>query len=168
MKIPRAESHASHLCIYSFNRHQSHIMSPSLDSAELEWLDQYAALRRTLAELKIEQPNGEIKGYGHDLVPDEEDLTSGSSLDDLWNVFSDDELDGVYSSDVFDGNSDLPDGGTKSTHTYGRGWLRSKCLALASKESSMGAGELQQQVSAMLASDIKGLHVRILSCSETD
>ena len=143
-------------------------MSPSLDSAELEWLDQYAALRRTLAELEIEQPNGRIKGYGHDLVPDEEDLTSGSGVDDLWDVFSDDELDGVYSSDMFNSVTDLPDREPQSTHTYGREWLRSKCLALASKESSMDAGELQQQVSATLASDVKGLHIRVLSCPKTD
>ena len=143
-------------------------MSPSLDIAEFEWLDQYAALRRTLAELKLEQPNGEIKGYGHDLVPDEEDLTSGSGVDDLWNVFSDDEFDGVYSSDMFHSVTDLPDCESQSIHTYGREWLRSKCLALASKDSSMGAGELQQQVFATLASDIKGLHIRILSCSQTD
>ena len=134
-------------------------MSPLLDIAELEWQDQYAALRRTLAELKIEQPNGELKGYGHDLVPDEEDLTSGSGVDDLWNVFSDDELDGAYSSDMFDRFTDLPDCEPQSTHTYGREWLRSKCLALASKHSSMGVGELQQQVSATLASDIKGLQI---------
>ena len=143
-------------------------MSPSLDIAELEWLDQYAALRRTLADLKIEQPNGEIKGYGHDLVPNEEGFTSGSGVDDLWNVFSDDELDGVYSSDIFDSVTDLPDCPPQSTQIYGQEWLRSKCLALASKYSSMGAGELHQQVSAMLASDIKGLHIRILSCPETD
>ena len=143
-------------------------MSPLLDIAEFEWLDQYAALRRTLAELKIEQPNGEIKGYGHDLVPDEEDLTSGSGVDDLWNVFSDDEFDGGYSSDMFYSVTDLTDCEPQSIHTYGREWLRSKCLALASKDSSMGAGELQQQVSATLASDIKGLHIRISSCSQSD
>ena len=143
-------------------------MSPSLEIAELEWLDQYAALRRTLAELKIEQPNGKTKGYGHDLVPDEEDITSGSDADDLWNVFSDDELDGEYSSDMLNGVTDLPDCKPQSTHTYGREWLRSKCLALASKESSMDAGELQQQVYATLASDIRGLHIGILSCPETD
>ena len=113
----------------------------------------------------MERPNGEIKGYGHDLVPDEEDLTSGSGVDDLWNVLSDDESDGVYSSDISNCGTNCE---SHSTHTYGREWLRSKCLALASKHSSMGAGELQQQVSATLASDIKGLHIRILSCAETD
>lgn len=143
-------------------------MSPSLENAELEWLDQYAALRRTLAELKLEQPNGKMKGYGHDLVPDEEDLTSGSGVDDLWNVFSDNDLDGEYSSDMSNGVTDLPDCKPQSTHTFGREWLRSKCLALASKESSTGAEELQQQVSATLASDIRGLHIRILSCPKTD
>ena len=135
-------------------------MSPSFESAESEWLAQYAALRQTLAELKVEQPDGEIKGYGHDIVLDDEDLTGGSGSDDLWNVFSDNEEDGDYGSDMSDGVTELPNGEPKSAYSYGQEWLRSKCVDIASSNSGMDAEELRQRLSAMLASDMRGLHVR--------
>ena len=137
-------------------------MSPSFGSAESEWLAQYAALRQTLAELKVEQTDGEIKGYGHDIVLDDGDLIGGSSSDDLWNVFSDSEEDGDYDSDISDGVTDLPNGEPKSANSYGREWLRSKCLAFTSEKSGIDAEELLQQLSAMLASDMRGLHVKFL------
>lgn len=137
-------------------------MSPSFESAESEWLAQYAALRQTLAELKVGQPDGEIKGYGHDIVLDDEDLTGGSGSDDLWNVFSDNEEDNDYGSDMSDGVTDLPNGEPKSAYSYGQEWLKSKCLAFTSQKSGIDAEELQQQLFAMLASDMRGLHVRFL------
>lgn len=143
-------------------------MSSSLQNAESEWLAQYASLRQTLAELKIEQPNVETKGYGHDIVLDDEDLTGGSCSDDLWNVFSDDEQDGEYSSDMLDGITDFPNCEPKSAYSYRQEWLKSKCLAFASSRSGLDAEELQQQLSAMLASDMRSLHIRFLSLPETD
>lgn len=131
-------------------------MSPSLENAESKWLAQYAALRQTLAELKLEQPNRETKGYGRDIVLDKKDLTGGSGSDDLWNVYRDDEQDGGYSSDMLDVHTDSPNGNPMSAYSYGQEWLRSKCLAFASKQSGMDAEELQQQLSAMLASDMRG------------
>ena len=136
------------------------IMSLSLANAESEWLAQYAALRQMLAELKEEQSNGETNGYGHDIVLDDADLTGGNGSDDLWNVFSDDEQDGDYSSDIVDGVPDAQNREPKSAFSYGQQWLGSKCVALASSKSGMDAEELQQQISAMLASDMKGLQTK--------
>ena len=135
-------------------------MSSSLEKAESEWLAQYAALRQTLAELKIEQPNGDIREYGHDIVLDDEHLTDGSGSNDLWNVLSDDEQDGEYSSDVSDGIADFPNGNPKSAYPHGQEWLRSKCLAFASSKPGMDAQEISQQLFAMLASDMRGLCIR--------
>ena len=146
----------------SLQTHQDLIMSPSLENAESEWLAQYAALRQTLAELRMGQLNGETKGYGHDIMLDDEDLVGGSGSDDLWNVFRDDEQDDEYSSDMLDGVTDFPNGEIKSPHPYGQEWLRSKCLAFASSKSGMDAEELRQQLSAMLASDMRGLHTTFL------
>lgn len=135
-------------------------MSLSLANAESEWVAQYVALRQTLAELKEDQSNGEINGYGHDIVLDDADLTGGSGSDDLWNVFSDDEQDGEYDSDTVDGSPDAQKSKPTSAFSYGQEWLSSKCVALASSKSGMDAEELHQQISAMLASDMKGLQTR--------
>lgn len=143
-------------------------MSPSLETAGSEWLANYASLRQTLAELKIEQPNGETEEYGHDIVLDDEDLAGGSGSNDLWQVFSDDEQDEGYSSDMQDGVTDSRNGKPESAYSYGQEWLSSKCLALASSKSGAGAEELQQQLSAMLASDMRSLHIRFLLLPETD
>ena len=143
-------------------------MLPALETAESEWLAQYAALRQTLVGLKPEQLNSETKGYGHDIGFDDEDLTGDSSSDDSWNVFSDDEADGEYSNDVEDGVTESPSGKPKSAYSSGQEWLRSKCLAFASSKSRLKAEELQQQLSAMLISDMRGLHARFLLLSQTD
>ena len=135
-------------------------MSLSLANAESEWLAHYASLRQTLAELKTEQPVGETNGYGHDIVLDDADLTGGSGSDDMWNVFTDDEEDEEYSSDMLDSLPGSQDDNPKLAFSYGQEWLRSKCIALASSKSGMDAEELQQQLSAMLASDMRGLQTR--------
>ena len=135
-------------------------MSSSLANAESEWLAHYASLRQTLAELKTEQPTGQINGYGHDIVLDDADLTGGSGSDDLWNLFSDDEEDEEYSSGMLDSAPDSPNEKPKLAFSYGQEWLRSKCIALASSKSGIDAEELQQQLTAMLASDMRGLQTR--------
>lgn len=141
-------------------------MSPTLEHTETEWLAQYAALRRTLAELRVEQPNSEAEGYGHDIVLEDEDHTGSSSSDDLWNMFGDDEQDGEYSSDMLDGVTDSPNSKSKSAYPYEHEWLRRKCLALGSSNLGMDAEELQQKLSAILVSDMRGLNIRLSVITE--
>lgn len=143
-------------------------MSASLEDAESEWLSQYAALRQTLAELKIDQSSGETKGYGNDIVLEDEDFPGGNGSNDLWNVFCDDEHDEEYSSDISDGFTELPNGTSKSKYPYEQEWLKSKCLAFANDKSGMDAEELQQQLFAMLSSDMRGLNIRFVSLPGTD
>ena len=130
-------------------------MSASLETAESQWLSQLTAMRQAIAELKLDdQSNGQDQAYGRDIVLDDDDLTGTSGSDDLWNAFSD-ETDSSYSSDMLDGVEDSSPGLEASGHPWGHGWLRSKCLGIASGKSELDVGALQQQLSAMLASDMK-------------
>ena len=130
-------------------------MSPSLETAESQWLSQLTAMRNAIAELKLDdQPNGQAQAYGQDIVVDDEDLTGGSGSDDLWNVFSDQEDEG-YSSDMLDGVHDYSPDLNAENRPYGREWLKSKCFAFADRKVGLNPEELEQQLSAILASDMK-------------
>ena len=130
-------------------------MSPSLETAESQWLSQLTAMRNAIAELKLDdQPNGQAQAYGQDIVVDDEDLTGGSGSDDLWNVFSDEEDEG-YSSDMLDGVDDYSPDLNAENRPYGHEWLKSKCFAFADRKVGLNPEELEQQLSAMLASDMK-------------
>jgi len=128
-------------------------MSPSLANAESQWLSQLAAMRQAIADLKLDQSNDETHQYGRDIVIDDDDLLGGSSSDDLWNVFSEDE-DDEYTSDMIDGFEDYrPDRGVEGG-VFDQVWLRSKCLAFASRKAGLDSEELRQQLLSMLASDM--------------
>ena len=130
-------------------------MSPSLETAESQWLSQLTAMRQAIAELKLDdQSNSQDQAYGRDIVVDDDDLTGASGSDDLWNAFSD-ETDSSYSSDMLDGVEDALPGLEASEHSWGHEWLRSKCLGIAGRKFELDAEALQQQLSAMLASDIR-------------
>ena len=143
-------------------------MSPSLESKESNWLAQYAAMRQALAELRIEQPSRKGKGYGDDIVLEDEDLTASGSSDDLWSLSSDSEHEAEYSSDTLDSFTGRPNGRTESPHPYGLKWLGSKCLAFANSKPGIDAEELQQRLLAILASEMRGLHVRVLLVPKID
>ena len=136
-------------------------MSPSLEKAELQWLSQLTAMRQAIAELKLDdQSNNQDQAYGRDIVVDDDDLTGTSGSDDLWNAFSD-ETDSSYSSDMLDGIEDASPGLEASEHPWGHEWLRSKCLGIAGRKTALDAEALQQQLSAMLASDMKDDELQI-------
>ena len=129
-------------------------MLPSLETAESQWLSQLTAMRQAIAELKLDQSNGQDQAYGRDIVVDDDNLTGTSGSDDLWNAFSD-ETDSSYSSDMLDGVEDSSHGLEASDRPWGHGWLESKCSSIADRKSGLDSGALQQQLSAMLASDIR-------------
>ena len=136
-------------------------MSPSLEKAELQWLSQLTAMRQAIAELKLDdQSNNQDQAYGRDIVVDDDDLTGTSGSDDLWNAFSG-ETDSSYSSDMLDGIEDASPGLEASEHPWGHEWLRSKCLGIAGRKTALDAEALQQQLSAMLASDMKDDELQI-------
>ena len=118
-------------------------------------MSQLTAMRQAIAELKLDdQPNGPDQAYGRDIVVDDDDLTGSSGSDDLWNAFSDEE-DSSYSSDMLDGVEDSSPGLEASDRPWGHGWLGSKCSSIAGRKSELDAVGLQQQLSAMLASDMR-------------
>lgn len=136
-------------------------MSPSLETAESQWLSQLTAMRQAIAELKLDdQSNNKDQAYGRDIAGDDDDLTGTSGSDDLWNAFSD-ETDSSYSSDMLDGIEDASPGLDASEHPWGHGWLRSKCLGIADRKFGLDAEALQQQLSAMLASDMRDDELQI-------
>lgn len=130
-------------------------MTPSVESAQSQWLAQLAAMREAIADLKLNQASVNGQAYGHDIVLDDDDATGGSSIDDIWDTLSEDENNG-YSSDNLEGAEQHPVGGYGDAHDYDQTWLRTKCVALASRRSAPGGGAIEEQVLALLASDSRG------------
>lgn len=130
-------------------------MSPFAEPTESQWLAQLASMRDAIAGLKLDRPDGTVPEYGHDLVLQDEEVTGGSSSDDIWDIFSEAEEDN-YSSDSWnEEGTSLPDANI-SDNAYGQVWLKSKCVTFADRKSGLNANELQDQVSALLASTMKG------------
>lgn len=136
-------------------------MAPSLPNAESQWLSQMAAMRQAIAELKLNRSDGDAHGYEDSLVVDDSDLTGDSGSDELWNVFSDEEQE-EYSSDMLDCIDDSIHGENIKEQGYGQAWLRSECIAFTNTRAGIDAEELKQQLSAILASDIKSSDIPVV------
>lgn len=125
-------------------------MSPAtLNSAEAQWQTQFAAMRAALADLKLPSnaSNGDIDSYGSDINLDDDDFTSGNSGDDVWDFISETE-DEIWSSDQAD---DLTP--ESESAEFSLQWLKTKCEGLATRKQGLSAGDLQEQIMAILASD---------------
>lgn len=127
-------------------------MSPSVQSAQSQWLAQLASMRAAIEELKLNQVDSNIQSYGRDLLLDDDDLTVGSGSDDIWDILSEEEDD--YSSDPLDGEEKAHSSGDSDEH--GNDWLRLKTVAFACRRSGLDPHELEEQIVALLASDSKG------------
>lgn len=115
---------------------------------ELQWLAQLAAMRQAVAEIKLDQHDGQVEGYGHNIVVDDEDLT-GENFDDIWDIFSESEDD--YGGDNTNNEKD------QDMFKSGFGWLRNQCVALTSRRHRLDAGQLQDQLYSLLVSDMKSM-----------
>ncbi|KAL8694639.1 MAG: hypothetical protein Q9218_000734 [Villophora microphyllina] len=128
-------------------------MSPSTFSTESQWLAQVAAMREAIANLKLDQRNGKSQAYGHDIPLEEEETSDSSGKDDLWDIFSE--------SDEEQETSDLADDVDRSpipevTPFAGAGeWLKKRCSDLAQRNAGLSAVDLQEQIAALLASDMQ-------------
>lgn len=129
------------------------MMSPSFSTAESQWLAQLAAMREAIAEVKFDQPIGELQSYGQDLVINDEDLSEGS-LDDIWDVFGEDQVNG-YSSSISN-DLDEPDSILNGEdNSYDLEWLREKCVALTDRHGSgLESEHLQDQLRKLLKADM--------------
>lgn len=124
---------------------------------ESQWLAQLRSMREAIAELKLDQQDGEVQAYGHDILVDD---TGGSSSDDLWDVWGDEEE--TESSDLADGfEEDQVQPDYEST-SYNRDWLWKKCFSLGT--SRLNPCQLDEQLSALLASDMQGRPRNRASC----
>ena len=114
-------------------------------------------MREAIAELNLDQKHGEVQAYGHDMVVDDE-ITGGSGSEDFWDVWGDEEgtEETGESSDLIDGHEggDAQRDSQCAPHT--RAWLHEKCLALITGNSGPDPSLLEEQLLALLASDMQG------------
>ncbi|KAB8290439.1 hypothetical protein EYC80_010871 [Monilinia laxa] len=127
--------------------------SSTLDSAEVQWQAQLAAMKNALAELNLppKSTNGESRSYDIDVdFDDDDEFTSGNSGDDVWDFISDED-DDLSSSDI---NEDFPSlSDSAGAGSYGSQWLKTKCMEIAQRRQGLSGSYLQEQIMAILASD---------------
>lgn len=131
-------------------------MSPSADTAASQWLEQLAAMRAAIAELKLPQTNGDAKDVPgeQDYGLDDEDLSPASGSDDIWDLISDED-DYDFSDDSLEPPPTFQqeDFGEPTAAIGTKGWLRDCCVDVSSRGSGLDADTLEQQITAVLASD---------------
>ena len=129
-------------------------MSPSADTAAAQWLDQLAAMRAAIAELKLPQTNGNVGAYKPNpaFELDEDDLSPASPTDDIWDLVSED--DEGFSEESSESEvliqSSLAEGSVKVGTPA---WLKMSCEAVAAKGNGLDANTLYEQITAVVASD---------------
>ena len=126
-------------------------MSPSVEDAQVQWLEQLASMRKAIAELNLPADAQQASAYGDDVDFDDDDFSGTASGEDIWDMISD-EYEEEYSSDQLDRFSDHPSGGS----LYSQQWLAEKCANVARRSSALDAGALKEHISAILASDSNG------------
>lgn len=131
-------------------------MSPSVEDAQAQWLEQLATMRKAIAELNLPANGQDPPAYGHDIEFDDDDFSGTASGEDIWDIISD-EYEDEYSSDQLEQNLVQ-----QETSPYSQQWLADKCFHVAQRSSGLDAGALKEQISAILASDSNGMAWRIL------
>jgi len=126
-------------------------MSPSVEDAQAQWLEQLASMRKAIAELNLPADAQKTPAYGDDLEFDDDDFSGTASGEDIWDIISD-EYEEEYSSDHLDQFPDQP----SEVSLYSQQWLVEKCSGIAQRSSGLDAGALKEQISAILASDSNG------------
>lgn len=127
-------------------------MSPSsVTAAEAQWLEQVAAMKAAIAELKLPDNISNV-----DTADDEDDdyfdLSSASpGPHDVWDFISDDDIDelGLDSGDLMDGTDGL---GLEEEPPYGPQWFSLKCMEVSVHRDGLPAEALQQQILEALKS----------------
>ena len=126
-------------------------MSPSLENAQSQWLAQLTAMREAIAKLKIPTDGEKGYTYGQDILLGDDELSGTASGDDIWDLISD-EWEDEYSSDHLD-EVDIVGLGQ---NVYDQTWLSRKCDIIAQRSSGLNGPALQEQIMAVLTSDING------------
>ena len=127
-------------------------MSPAVEEAQAQWLEQLHAMRKAIAELGLSADAEETPAYGHDIDFDDDDDFSGTaSGEDIWDIISDEYEEG-YSSDHLDEFTQV----SAASNAYDEQWLAAKCSQVARSSSGLDAGALKEQIVAILSSDSNG------------
>jgi hypothetical protein len=126
-------------------------MSPAIEDAQAQWLEQLDAMRKAIAELNLPADTQKAPAYGDDLEFDDADFSGTASGEDIWDMISD-EYEEEYSSDHFD---HYPDG-QGTGEAYSQQWLAEKCSEVARSSSGLDSGALKEQITAILSSDSNG------------
>ena len=136
-------------------------LSLSLQTAESLWLAQLTEMRQVISDLKCNQLDPNVQEYGHNILLDNAQLLERDNKD-IWNAFNEEGVDGDYGDQSNDSTDEIQKS-LDETHVVdyenGPQWLKSKCLAFASKGLTLDAAELQQQLTFALASDMKGFYL---------
>lgn len=124
-------------------------MSEPVFQSEAQWLSQLAAMRQAIASLELPPLKEPSQMYGADLELDDDTTDSLSS--DVWDGSS--EFNDRPSSVLDDGELNgfkTPD--AEKHEIFDRNWLRGRCIDLAKSRPAIEAGQLQQQIMALLTS----------------
>ena len=122
-------------------------MSSSVDQAQVQWLEQLAAMRKAIAELNLPANTKTSLAYGDNLEYDD-DLSAPESSDDIWDI-GENEYEDQCSSEPPDQFLSEQDESTR----YDQQWLAIKCERIARNTSGLEAGALQDQITTILAGD---------------
>jgi antiviral helicase SLH1 len=63
-------------------------MSPFVEEAQAQWLEQLATMRKAIADLNLPKEGQRPPAYGDDLEFDDEDFSGTASGEDIWDVIS--------------------------------------------------------------------------------
>ena len=128
---------------------------------ETQWRAQMAQIRQTMASLPLSPVEGGSM-YGSDLGLDEDELSEDSFEDDIWEV--EDDAEESPPSDHFQEDINGDGNLAKAANgVYDRVWLQEKCGSFA-KTRSVDAHELEQQITAILASDSSDDELQMSLC----
>lgn len=136
-------------------------MAPAADlttgDLEAQWIAQMKAMRDAIAELKLPQLAPGQVPYGQDIVVEDENSTLASSGDDLWDLIeSDEEEADSLSSDDGLFHPSATTGPSTNGSAHDTDWLEQVCMLTASKAGGLDAIALQDQLRALLVSDLQG------------
>lgn len=120
-----------------------------------QWLAQMKEMQDAVAKLNLPQSTNAVP-YGQDIDVGESPSPGTSSDDDIWDLISadDDASDEDLSSDEGFAEHYQASERKGSSRAYDRDWLAQVCAQVAAGKSGLEASDLQDHVSALLASDI--------------
>lgn len=129
-------------------------MSPSTISAEDEWLTRLKAMQAAISEIGQSQQKSEPFTYNKEAQVELNEISSEEDHQDIWDIYSEPD-DTEDSSDLLDGTDGIPILGNGLSE-FGLEWLTNKCTVIAARSAGLSASELQNNISALLASDAPG------------